>query len=771
MLNKLTYYSITYCFILLFAMLSLATAEDANLFKLSDWKIYSSFSDIRKLTMDKKGNYIAASNGGIIIYPSNSADSTVYFNSQTGLLSLDIRALVYDETRDLILTGAFDGSLQIITPDKKIEAYFDIKNYGFVNPEITDIKLEGNTLYIAGAFGLTLFDVEKRIFTETVTKLSDLPRNTKVNNIYLSGDYIFLASELGLVYAHKSKLLANPNNWNKLPIYLDKEKSKATEKYKAVNLKKINEELFLIANDSLILKANFAMLDTFQIVNTYPSYQQFKNIYEVNGQAYFQDQFNIRTKENNILFEELPKNLAKLGILQYTHIIETQPKVKALIGFQSYGFGIYENDSLSLFNLATPNTSRFYYGDVDNRGRLWLASGSNTERAGRGMCILNPDGTWINLNTQSRKEITTNNMVSLTVLSDGRVISGTWGKGFVEITPHGEDFSFKYFDNSNSPITGFKGGNYCCIGESSTDRNGDVYLINPVAMNGVKVILKYKKDGTFDAYDLPGLNNNPEVVYLEVDNSNTVWFSYPGKLGLYYFNERSNKNGIVPTFGNNMLSTFITCIKLDQKGHLWVASDKGVNIILNPGAAISDNPKFSIRKVNLLNNINVNSIYVDAVNNKWISTNEGVFVFSPDASNLIAKYDVKNSPLKTNIINAVTSNKATGQMYILASDAIYTANSTSVQPAEEYEVSCYPQPFDPTKDEYMTIDGLGRENTIKILNAEGRYISTIKSSGGRAIWNGRNEAGQFVENGIYIIVASEAEDGKAGVGKFAVEKK
>lgn len=765
MLNKLIY-----CLILLLAVLSV-NAQDDTPFRLSDWKIYSSFSDIRKLATDKKGNYIAASNGGIIIYPSNPADSTIYFNSQTGLLSLDIRALVYDETRDLIITGAFDGALQIITPDRKIEAYFDIKNYGFVNPEITDIKLEGNTLYIAGAFGITLFDVEKRIFTETITKLADLPRNTKVNNIYLSGDYIFAASDLGLVYSQKSKLLANPNNWNKLPIYLDREKSRIADKYKAVNLKKINEELFLIANDSLILKANFAMLDTFEIVNTYPSYQRFKHIYEVNGQAYFLDQFNVRTKDNSMLFEKIPIDLAQMGLLEYAYILETQPKVKALIGFKSYGFGIYENDSLSLFNLATPYTSRFYYGDVDNRGRLWLASGSNTERAGRGMCILNPNGTWTNLNIQSRKDVVSNNMVSLNVLSDGRVISGTWGKGFVEITPQGDDFSFRYFDNSNSPITGFKGGDYCCIGESSTDRNGDVYLINPVANNGVKVILKYKKDGTFEAYDLPGLNNNPEVVYLEVDNSNTVWFSYPGKLGLYYFNERADKNGIVPTFGTNMLSTSINCIKLDQKGQLWVASDKGVNIILNPGTALSDNPKFSIRKVNLLNNINVNSIYVDAVNNKWISTNEGVFVFSPDASNLIAKFDVKNSPLKTNIINAVTSNKATGQMYILAADAVYSANSTSVQPAEEYEITCYPQPFDPAKDEYMTIDGLGRDNTIKILTAEGRYINTIRSAGGRAIWNGRNEAGQYVENGIYIIVASEAEDRKAAAGKFAVEKK
>lgn len=767
MFKKLTYY-----LAIMMAVVLSASAQNENLFKLSDWKIYSSFSDIRKIAMDKNGNYIAASNGGIIIYPSDPARSPEYYNSQTGLLSLDIRALVYDKDHDLIFTGAFDGALQIITPEKKIEAYFDIKNYGFVNPEITGIKLDGNTLYIAGAFGITMFDVEKRIFTETITKLADLPRNTKVNNIYLSGDYIFAASDLGLVYSHKNKLLANPNNWNKLSIYTDSENSTATDKYKAVNLNKINDELYLIANDSLILKADYAKLDTFRLVNSYASYQKFKDILEVNGQVYFQDQFNVRTKENDVLFPQIPEEYAKMGILMNTYIIETQPKLKALIAFNLYGFGIYENDSLSLFDLATPTTSRFYYGDVDNRGRLWLASASNSERAGRGMCILHPDGSWTNLNTQTRRDqIISDNMVSLNILNDGRVIAGTWGKGFVEITPAGDDFTFKYFDNKNSPITGFKGGDYCCIGESCTDRNGDVYLINPVAMNGVKVILKYKKDGSFEAYDLPGLSNNPEVVFLEVDNANTVWFSYPGKLGLYYFNAQANKSGIVPTYGTNMLSTFINCIKHDQKGHLWVASDKGVNIILNPNAALSDNPKFSIRKVNLLNNINVNSIYVDAVNNKWISTNEGVFVFSPDASNLIAKYDVKNSPLKTNNINAVTSNKATGQMYILAADAVYSANSTSVQPAEEYEISCYPQPFDPAKDEYMTIDGLGRNNTIKILNAEGRYINTISSAGGRAIWNGRNEDGQFVENGIYIIVASEAENGKAGAGKCAVEKK
>jgi hypothetical protein len=51
-------------------------------------------------------------------------------------------------------------------------------------------------------------------------------------------------------------------------------------------------------------------------------------------------------------------------------------------------------------------------------------------------------------------------------------------------------------------------------------------------------------------------------------------------------------------------------------------------------------------------------------------------------------------------------------------------------------------------------------------------VAEFSSPGGRiAIWDGRNLDGNFVNSGIYLVVAYDQEGNNVGVGKVAVIKK
>ncbi|MFQ5866358.1 MAG: T9SS type A sorting domain-containing protein, partial [bacterium] len=84
-------------------------------------------------------------------------------------------------------------------------------------------------------------------------------------------------------------------------------------------------------------------------------------------------------------------------------------------------------------------------------------------------------------------------------------------------------------------------------------------------------------------------------------------------------------------------------------------------------------------------------------------------------------------------------------------------------------VFAYPNPFRGNSGhEYVTIAGLTREATVKILDVSGRLLRTLQETDGNGgvQWNLKDEAGNLVASGIYIFYVVGA--GKKAVGKLAV---
>jgi flagellar hook assembly protein FlgD len=69
----------------------------------------------------------------------------------------------------------------------------------------------------------------------------------------------------------------------------------------------------------------------------------------------------------------------------------------------------------------------------------------------------------------------------------------------------------------------------------------------------------------------------------------------------------------------------------------------------------------------------------------------------------------------------------------------------------------------------MTIDGLIKESDIIILDIAGNKVKSFSSPGGRvANWDGRDDNGNVVSTGVYILVASDKEGNTVSKIKFSV---
>jgi ligand-binding sensor domain-containing protein len=159
------------------------------------------------------------------------------------------------------------------------------------------------------------------------------------------------------------------------------------------------------------------------------------------------------------------------------------------------------------------------------------------------------------------------------------------------------------------------------------------------------------------------------------------------------------------------------------------------------------------------------------LNQKWVGTNQGLFLVDQDGTNLLAVYNSQNSPLLSDIIQNLAIDQNTGTVYASTNAGLISLKTSSVKPVESFSgLRIYPSPFIiKSVSNTLTIDGLIANTDIKILTISGKLVRQFSSPGGRvAYWDGRNDAGSLVNSGIYIIVAYDTEGNSVASGKVAI---
>src|SRR5690606_20624998 len=99
----------------------------------------------------------------------------------------------------------------------------------------------------------------------------------------------------------------------------------------------------------------------------------------------------------------------------------------------------------------------------------------------------------------------------------------------------------------------------------------------------------------------------------------------------------------------------------------------------------------------------------------------------------------------------------------------YEGEAVAASP-ESRDLIVYPNPVRVAADEEpaIFIEGLVDETEILILAAQGTLVTRFMARGGRARWNGRDQAGRLVPSGMYLIVALGQNGEERAFGKVGV---
>jgi len=324
-------------------------------------------------------------------------------------------------------------------------------------------------------------------------------------------------------------------------------------------------------------------------------------------------------------------------------------------------------------------------------------------------------------------------------------------------------------------MTGVIGGPaFVVTGETAFDpRNGSSWVVNFAPNFAGNLFRGINTQGAeICGYAL----STREFIPLVIDYSGTKWSGSISGSGIAYFNEgndwdspNDDKSGSFSQSNSQLPSSTVNCMAVDNGGVIWLGTPNGLAYILAPSNVLRKvNPVIRQTSLRALQSLPINDIMVDALNNKWIATNSGVFVIDPDGIEEIAQFNVDNSPLVTNEVASLATNFNTGKVYFGTRLGLSEAQSFAISPLESYDIKCYPQPYYPERDGNLTIEGLAANSDIRIMTTDGKLVKTITTSSQKAIWDGLDNGGNLVSTGIYLIMGTSMSTESKGVAKFAI---
>lgn len=717
--------------------------------QIGTWEIYSDMKKVKSAVLLSDLIYAATEGGAFSYNPADGSFKT--FTKAEGLKSQFLTTIASD-SKNRIWLGSQEGYLNVLDPaDNSVQTIYDIYKTTKTKKQINDLFSSGDTVFVSTDFGLSLVSANSLSFYDSFLKLGSFTSEIPVKSAFKK-NVIYVCTDAGVaVQKVGTQNLSVPDAWNNYSLGNQIPASSANR---------------ITSFGNLILLATSNGIFQYQNNAWQPFGLSGENVLDIKVSG-------------SVIFALTDAQIYSYNGSGFTSLVvfseSSLPLNSILVKSQSEYFaatdkGLYESKSSSMKFPNGPEANQFVNLSVDPSGNLWAATGKNNA----GLGAFRYDGSeWDVFNYQNTQNLTTNDIQNIYAGPDSSVYFLSWGRG-LSVFKNG---NVTTYNASNSDFIGIAADpNFVVIYDAAMDSKGNLWMTNfqTASRKPISVLTKDKKLYHY-AFSSPAYTEDEWNQNIVVDQYDTKWFTiYNGTRGLYYFNENGtftntgdDTQGYIP--GSSFLSDLITCLAVDNRGNLWVGTSQGINVINDV-----KNPKVSSSVAFSLRSQTITKIVVDPLDQKWVGTQQGVFVLSPDGLEILYSFDTKNSPLPSDDIKSIAIDAKRGIVYIGTDYGIATLTTASMQPVDSFsDIFVYPSPFVlDGSNVNLTIDGLVKNSSIKILNLNGNLINEIRSPGGRvAFWNGRDRDGNLVSSGVYILVAYDEEANNVATAKVAVIRK
>jgi hypothetical protein len=696
-----------------------------------------------------------------------------YHNKVTGMSDMGIAALGYNFSQNALIVAYENGNIDIRykSSNEVVNLPAIRQNNNIVgNKKINSIYSIADKVYFACDFGLVELNVNTMEFGQTTFSNSN-PIFTATSN----SQALFIATELGIFKGLlDGRNLQDFTQWQLQGVAQDL----TTDDYSSSAIYNIDNQIFASFNDTLMRYNESTQNWAHVPVLDQSSAQQLPYChtnYPITRISASHDKSRLYLiTDNNVYFElELATNtLIKkffgdaAGIRQ---VVSDQFGITWVADFA----GAYRLDfqSTSRIELNSPNSDRITTMAVDNQGYLWATSSPINYQDN----FFDPTGffrynriDWRNFNINTEPMLNPYRD-AITVAANPRrreVFIGSFMDGIVHL--RGDSIVAIYNqDNTTDGLQGVVGDPIRCrITGMAFDDDNNCWITNSLASNG---IVTRRADGTWKNFESPF---TVRLGGIAIDRNGYKWIVQESN-NLVVFDEgdidddTDNRYILLTSTNSELASNNVNCVRSDNNGSIWVGTNNGVTIF-SCGESVFEGTCLGSRPVvnpdnflgRLLEGENINAIAVDGANRKWIGTNNGVFLLSDDGYERIHYFNVENSPLLDNNVNALAIDGTTGMVYMATNRGLvgYRSDATTgTAIADKTTAYAFPNPVRPEYVGTIAITGLPSNSNVKITDISGQLVHETRALGGQAVWDGVDYTGRRTATGVYLVFTVSAD--------------
>ena len=744
-------------------LLLLLLSVSANA-QVGTWRTYTDMQSVRDLVAEGNGIW-AATSGGVFFH---GVDRFVRYTNVDGLSAIDYTAIARDD-QGLVIAGSSTGMINV---RERFGAWFAVTDIArateYPSRGITTIAMHGGKAYIGTEFGVAVFDPIRQEFGDTWQKFGGLRAQLPVLDMHFLGNRLWVATSEGVASGDLSSInLKDPASWQS---YAGSSEGSFSD-IRAISV--LGGQPLLAASNTLY-RFDGSSWSVFADALPGGAVQALK---ENGDEALLLTEYGLYRVSGD-------GQISAVGDVVNTPAYPVGTVLTDVVVHPDGGMVVASNSGIAAWRQGQPWTFEKPNGPNSNfiqslsvdpvTGDLWVSSGITA--GGRGAYRF--DGsTWDNLTRSAYPELLTDAITDVEPSGDGGVWFATWGEGVLHFDAAGQVAAYNARNTSGFPGIP-EDANFAAVRALRMDNQGTLWMLH--YNSATHMIGCRTADGSWNFMSDPSLPVTLQVRDFSIDQFGQKWVvsSDPDFRGILVLDDNGTPTQSFDDRWTRLRASDANVINADQEvtavavdilGDIWVGTDRGLRTIFNP----TEPERVSKTCFNTRCNIEgqyISCIAVDPVNNKWLGTKEGVFVLSPDGSEIIAQYDTENSPLLDDEIVAITIHPETGVAYIATQRGLSSMVTPYVQPVATFDkLVVAPNPFRPGLDDRIMIDGLVEGAVIKILSVSGNLVAELASPGGRVgFWDGRTMDGDFAPSGIYFVVAASANGAQTATAKLAV---
>lgn len=741
-----------------------------------EWRAYTAMNVVldAALGADSTAVWVGTTGGAFRISLADpKTENILALRTSDGLTDSKVTAIGTDPDGNVYLGGEA-GVIDVYSEvTKKMHSITDIHLSTLISKKsINQFYISGDDIYISANYGLSIFNRKSQTFVITVPRFGSLvAEDSAFATLEFNGKIFVVLSDAVAVADKNSVNLSAPSAWTTIL---------APAGTSLHSMALFEGRVFVGATDGLYEVGSSTLnyisvgADSINVAKLISS----DSLYILNKRS----GGRIISTHDLLNFTSHPIPPASSGSSARTLIVSN--KHEMVIGYAADGVSIISADNIlhaNIFPAGPISNNIFSLSFSPSTGKLFIAHGTD------GLSVFDAENsTWQLLGTVNNSPIPNANYKYVFYDSTRDALwASTLGSGLYKINFSGNTVNASQ-RIGNAGLQGTLDPNYFIAGQCILDNKAN--LICPTwAGNGEGLHISTNGD-QFSSYQMncPGDLYRPFGVTAQDQDGyyylGTIFNGSPVPYGVVYRSLDGSVSGALSGSGSDavLLNPNVNALIVDQDNALWCGTNAGVNIVTHSSKFQSKAVEFHARKIPFLDLQVVKTIAVDGVGNKWVGTDHGIFVVSPDGADSIARYTAENSPLIDNNVLSISIDTKNGEVYIATLKGISRTSSIFKEGNADYtKMFAYPNPVvqgdydDRPNMPKVTFTGLVSGSTVKIYTISGRLIRTIDASqlGATVTWDGRDENGKLPPSGIYIVSATSALVKESGQTKFVLVRK